>query len=296
MNRTRRWRRGLTIGVAVVTTLAGGIAYATIPDAGGVYSACMLKGVGTIRLIDKSLPSTYLLSRCTDREMEIFWNQTGPPGAQGVQGVPGKDGANGKNGTDGQDGVSVSTAAEPAGTNCAAGGVQLTAANGIGYVCNGAKGPMGDQGPAGPAGGAAVAFAETVVLNGDPNVRVFDDSSLGTITVGCLPVGGTLYPQVEYTNTTSTAKAVDLLTGNLSHPKRVAPGDSAFLREDGRSVIGPDSIPGSTRAGAPNTIAAHSPFAIVEVVSRLPYPVTFPGIDGSAAGCGYLLTVTRSTE
>jgi len=38
-------------------------------------------------------------------------------------------------------------------------------------------------------------------------------------------------------------------------------------------VIGPDSIPGSARGSAPNTVAAHSPFAIVDVVSRLPCPV-----------------------
>ena len=34
-----------------------GIAYATIPGAGAVYTACMLKNVGTVRLIDPSLPA-----------------------------------------------------------------------------------------------------------------------------------------------------------------------------------------------------------------------------------------------
>ncbi len=41
------------IGALVAVAIDGGVAYATIPGPGNVYSACMLKGVGTIRLIDK---------------------------------------------------------------------------------------------------------------------------------------------------------------------------------------------------------------------------------------------------
>ena len=43
-------------GAAVATVLAGSVAWAAIPGDGGVYTACMLKNVGTVRLIDKSLP------------------------------------------------------------------------------------------------------------------------------------------------------------------------------------------------------------------------------------------------
>jgi hypothetical protein len=166
-------------GVLVALAIAGGVAYATIPGPGNVYSACMLKSVGTIRLIDKSLPSTNLMSHCTDKEIEVSWNQAGQPGPagpQGAKGDPGAPGTNGTNGTDGaagKDGVSVTTASEPAGANCAVGGVQLTAVNGINYVCNGKagtdgkdgtngingadgkdgqKGDPGDTGPTGPAG------------------------------------------------------------------------------------------------------------------------------------------------
>lgn len=157
MNRARRGHRGLTFGVAVVTTLAlaGGIAYATIPGTGNVFSACMLKGIGTIRLIDKSLPSTNLMSRCTDKEIEVSWNQAGQPGPagpQGAKGDPGAPGTNGTNGTDGEDGVSVTTASEPGGANCAAGGIQLTAANGASYVCNGKAGVDGKDGTNGTNG------------------------------------------------------------------------------------------------------------------------------------------------
>ncbi len=56
------------VGAIVAAAIAGGVAYAAIPNGGGVYTACMLKGVGTIRLIDKSLPSTNLMSHCTDKD------------------------------------------------------------------------------------------------------------------------------------------------------------------------------------------------------------------------------------
>jgi hypothetical protein len=142
-------------GMLVAVAIAGGVAYATIPGPGNVYSACMLKGLGTIRLIDKSLPSTNLMSHCTDKETEISWNQVGQPGPQGAKGEPGAPGTNGTDGTDGaagKDGVSVMSAAEPAGANCADGGVQLTAAIGVSYVCNGKRGLQGDPGPQGEPG------------------------------------------------------------------------------------------------------------------------------------------------
>src|SRR6478752_1586325 len=106
MRRFRFGSRGLVIGIAAVAALAtaGGIAYATIPGPGYVYSACMLKGVGTIRLIDKSLPPTNLMSHCTDKETEISWNQAGQPGPAGPAGPAGAKGDPGATGTNGADG------------------------------------------------------------------------------------------------------------------------------------------------------------------------------------------------
>ena len=130
-------------GTVVALAIAGSVAYATIPGAGNVYSACMLKGVGTIRLIDKSLPSTNLMSRCTDKEIEVTWNQAGqpgPPGDDGAAGASGANGADGADGADGQDGVSVTSAVEPAGTNCPHGGSNFVAASGVTYACNGRDG------------------------------------------------------------------------------------------------------------------------------------------------------------
>jgi hypothetical protein len=92
-------------GGLVATALAGGIAYATIPGTGNVYTACMLKNVGTVRLIDKSLPDANPMSHCSRTlELEVSWNQRG------------QDGVSGTNGTNGRD---VTTTFEPVGSNCA---------------------------------------------------------------------------------------------------------------------------------------------------------------------------------
>ena len=62
------------------------LAWAAIPSDGGVYTACMLKNVGTVRLIDKSLPANNLMSHCKPAlETEISWNQKGEQGIQGIK-------------------------------------------------------------------------------------------------------------------------------------------------------------------------------------------------------------------
>ncbi len=60
-------RRGRRVAVMclVVLGVAAGAAYATIPDANKVYTGCMLRNVGTLRLIDASLPKSSLMSHCT---------------------------------------------------------------------------------------------------------------------------------------------------------------------------------------------------------------------------------------
>lgn len=89
---TRRSVQVCTLVVGIVA-VAAGVAYATIPDSGGVYTACMLKNVGTLRLIDPSLPSANLMSHCTSRETQITWNQKGQPGPTGPAGPPGSGSA-----------------------------------------------------------------------------------------------------------------------------------------------------------------------------------------------------------
>ena len=66
----RSWHLSAAIVIAALA-LGSGIAYATIPDGGGVVTACTLKNVGTVRLIDTALPSSNLLSHCTDRKSVV---------------------------------------------------------------------------------------------------------------------------------------------------------------------------------------------------------------------------------
>jgi hypothetical protein len=118
-------RKGVLVLVGAVALLAvAGVAYATIPDSAGVYTACKLNGVGTIRLIDPSGPSHSLLSRCTAFETQITWNQQGQ---KGDAGAPGKNG------------VSPTVAQLSAGdSHCPAGGAAITDATGTtAYVCSG---------------------------------------------------------------------------------------------------------------------------------------------------------------
>ena len=108
----------LVVGMLAV---AGGIAYATIPDGGNVYTGCMLKNVGTVRLIDSSLPSSNLMSHCTALETQITWNQ------QGQKGDPGTPGATGKAGADGANGTSPRVTQLPLlDSHCPAGGAAIT--------------------------------------------------------------------------------------------------------------------------------------------------------------------------
>jgi hypothetical protein len=100
----RRIRR-LIVGAAAFLALATGIAYATIPDSGKVYTACMLKQVGTVRLIDTSLPASNPLSHCSSAlETPVTWNQQGPAGPPGLKGDPGAPGVKGDKGDTGPQG------------------------------------------------------------------------------------------------------------------------------------------------------------------------------------------------
>jgi hypothetical protein len=73
----------------------------------------------------------------------------GPAGVAGKEGPVGKEGAAGKDGVagaSGKDGVSVTSSAEPKGSNCKEGGSKFIAASGSTYACNGEKGAPGKNG------------------------------------------------------------------------------------------------------------------------------------------------------
>jgi hypothetical protein len=108
-----KWRGGPAIGVAAVaaSALAAGIAYATIPDANKVFTGCVLNKVGTIRLIDPSLPPSNFEGHCSNLETQVIWNQQGQPGAPGPKGDKGDAGAPGADGPPGPPGPSGDTGA-----------------------------------------------------------------------------------------------------------------------------------------------------------------------------------------
>lgn len=144
--------RGSRLAIATVTifAVAGGIAYAAIPDAGGVYHACLAKN-GSVRIID---PDT---DQCRANETAITFNQKGDkgepgnPGAQGAAGTNGTNGAPGQPGADGKDGtngVSPTVAQlDPGDPHCLNGGVAITDAAGTtAYACSGQNGQNGTNG------------------------------------------------------------------------------------------------------------------------------------------------------
>ena len=63
----------------VTFALAGGVAYVTIPDGGGVIHACYDKQSGQARIFD---PAGGAIKGCGKTESEVSWNQTGPPARQ----------------------------------------------------------------------------------------------------------------------------------------------------------------------------------------------------------------------
>jgi hypothetical protein len=96
------FKRPRLVIVAVCTAAAfavGGIAYASIPDSGGVIHGCYNTGSNPsaqLRVIDTSKGAS-----CSKNEQALTWNQTGPQGPQGVQGAQGPQGPKGDTGAPG---------------------------------------------------------------------------------------------------------------------------------------------------------------------------------------------------
>src|SRR6516225_8595473 len=146
-------KRKLALLVAVaVFAVVGGVAWASIPDGGGVIHTCYSQAVGTWRPID------YPSQRCRSGETRLDFNQTGPQGATGPigpvgstgpQGAPGLTGGTGPQGQPGGTGATglqgLQGATGPQGNPGQPGGAGTQGSTGP-------QGPQGDTGPAGPGG------------------------------------------------------------------------------------------------------------------------------------------------
>jgi hypothetical protein len=66
-----------------------GIAYASIPDSAGVFTACRSNLSGSVRLIDTAATNPSFRHCTSSFETQVTWNQRGAPGAPGADGVSG---------------------------------------------------------------------------------------------------------------------------------------------------------------------------------------------------------------
>src|SRR5271169_5726667 len=88
-----QWTTRLLQGVVLLTlSLGGGRAFASIPDANGIYTGCYFKALGSLRLIDTAIPSQKCLANV---EVQVTWSMTGPRGFAGPSGPQGPQGATG---------------------------------------------------------------------------------------------------------------------------------------------------------------------------------------------------------
>lgn len=87
----------IAIGAVIGGSVAGGIAYATTPDAAGVIHTCYSKLGGSLRVLNSG--------RCNALETALDWNQAGPPGPAGAPGPAGRDGTDGAPGAPGAPGT-----------------------------------------------------------------------------------------------------------------------------------------------------------------------------------------------
>ena len=87
------WRGRLALAVAALFAIAGGIAYASIPDAAGVIHGCYRTSLddqkGQLRVVSEP-------GNCRNNELPIAWSVTGPPGPPGPPGADGEDGEDGE--------------------------------------------------------------------------------------------------------------------------------------------------------------------------------------------------------
>jgi hypothetical protein len=136
--------------------VVAGVAYATIPDSGGVIHGCYSRSGGSLRVIDASV------TNCSKSETALDWNVQGQQGQQGPQGPQGATGPPGPAGPQGQAGP---------------------------------QGPAGPPGPSGLSHGylastsnvpisQAPAFSEVALLSGVPDGNYMVSAQIGATDSG----------------------------------------------------------------------------------------------------------------
>jgi hypothetical protein len=185
--RSMRWLlAGLGVGLSV--GLLGSIAYAAIPAAGGLISACVASvqvrpGQYKLTLLDTAQSTV-----CQTGQTLISWNQTGPQGPQGNTGATGLAGPQGPAGPAGPQGAKGDTGAigaigltGPQGVQGSTGAAGAAGATGVAGP-PGAPGPQGAQGNPGPAGSSGISGYEVV---GGSGGFVIDPGTTTTSVIAC---------------------------------------------------------------------------------------------------------------
>ncbi|HST25105.1 MAG TPA: hypothetical protein VLJ76_03860 [Gaiellaceae bacterium] len=175
MRRLLRWLPRAGLVAVAVGCLAGGLAYASVPDSSGVIHACYntstLHGpLGVVRAIDTAKGQT-----CASYEAALTWNQVGPKGPTGAQGQKGPTGIPGAKGPTGAPGAKGATGA--------GGAKGATGAQGL-------KGATGAQGQPGQNGGPdTVTFSKASFTGGTNELPACPGDLVLTATV-VAPVSG----------------------------------------------------------------------------------------------------------
>src|SRR6266540_5783286 len=160
--------RSVVLVTMVLGLVAGGVAFAAIPDSGtGVISACYSQSKGTFRPIDAEAGET-----CKSSETLIEWNKQGPAGATGATGPTGATGATGATGPAGATGATGTGIGGSCSTNHA-----IQSVNGDGSVNCVAFVPAG-----------AVLASGPVVLNLGDSQTLLDAGGI-SITGTCTAAG-----------------------------------------------------------------------------------------------------------
>jgi len=184
------WRRPSLTAFALVGLLitVSGLASASIPAANGVITGCYERKNGNkgseLRVIDVEVGQ-----KCSSKDQQITWNQTGPAGASGpagAQGIPGPVGAQGVPGPMGPQGIPGTPGAPgpigPQGVQGEPGPTGPTGRPGVPGP-QGMQGIPGPQGVPGPQGAPGLSGYEIVTVDSE-----FDSSATKVLVADC-PAG-----------------------------------------------------------------------------------------------------------
>ena len=197
--------RWLLAGAVVGSIVAGGAAFAAIPDSSGVINGCYQKNVGNLRVIDPGSGD-----KCRPSEIPISWSQTGPKGATGATGATGPQGPKGDTGATGPIGpqglkgdTGATGATGPTGATGATGPAGATGATG-------AQGPKGDTGPQGIPGPSGDPGLANQTCPTGASVTGFN--AAGNIVCSNVTPPPTCSPQTLTTTMTSSSDGGPMLT------------------------------------------------------------------------------------